>query len=95
LTATLAHHELLRGFNTPWVFVRVFLGLYFLILQGIEYSAASYSISTGAYGRVFFFGTGFHGLHVCLGGVMLIVRALRLNRMLISSSHHFGVEFRL
>jgi len=71
------------------------LGSYFLILQGIEYSAASYSISTGAYGRVFFFGTGFHGLHVCLGGIILIVRAIRLNRIIISASHHFGVEFRL
>jgi len=95
LTATLAHQELLRGLNTPWVFIRVLLGSYFLILQGIEYSAASYSISTGAYGRVFFFGTGFHGLHVCLGGIILIVRALRLNEILIRSNHHFGVEFRL
>jgi len=85
----------LRGLNTPWVLIRVLLGVYFLVLQGIEYSAASYSISTGVYGRVFFFGTGFHGLHVCLGGIILIVRALRLNGILINSTHHFGVEFRL
>lgn len=95
LTATLAHQELLKGDNTPWVLVRVFLGLYFLILQGIEYSASRYRISTGAYGRVFFFGTGFHGLHVCLGGIMLTVRALRLSNILITSRHHFGLEFSL
>jgi len=71
------------------------LGLYFLVLQGVEYSAASYSISTGVYGRIFFFGTGFHGLHVCLGGVILIVSGIRLRRMLLSSNHHFGVEFSL
>jgi len=95
LTATLAHQELLRGFSTSWIFFSVVLGIYFLILQAIEYSASSYSISTGAYGRVFFFGTGFHGIHVCLGGIILIIRALRLNFILINSIHHFGVEFRL
>lgn len=95
LTATLAHQELLRGENTSWVMIRVVLGVYFLVLQGIEYSAAAYSISSGVYGRVFFFGTGFHGLHVCLGGIMLIVRSLRIRSILINSSHHFGVEFSL
>lgn len=95
LTATLAHQELLRGVYTPWVLVRVGLGSYFLLLQGIEYSAASYRIASGAYGSIFFFGTGFHGLHVCLGGVILTVRAIRLRKILINSTHHFGVEFRL
>jgi len=95
LTATLAHQELLRGSYTSWILIRVLLGFYFLRLQVIEYSASSYIISSGAYGRVFFFGTGFHGLHVCLGGIILIIRRLRLRRILINSIHHFGVEFSL
>jgi len=49
--------------------IRVILGAYFLSLQGIEYLASYYSIASGAYGSVFFFGTGFHGLHVCLGAI--------------------------
>jgi len=95
LTATLGHQELLAGIKTNWVFGSVFLGAYFLVLQGIEYSAASYCVSRGAYGRIFFFGTGFHGLHVCLGVVILVVSALRIGRRLISPQHHFGLEFRL
>lgn len=95
LTATLAHQELLRRVITPWITVRVILGLYFLLLQSIEYSASSFRISSGAYGSVFFFGTGFHGVHVCLGAIILIIRRVRLNIILINSSHHFGVEFSL
>jgi len=95
LTATLAHQEILRGKIRNWILIRVFLGIYFLILQGIEYSAAAFSISTGAYGRVFFFGTGFHGLHVCLGAIILMTSALRLESQLLRAQHHFGVEFRL
>jgi len=95
LTATLAHQELLGSYSTFWVIGRVCLGVYFLILQGIEYSAAAFRISTGAYGSIFFFGTGFHGIHVCLGRILLIVSRLRLRGRLISSHHHFGLEFRL
>jgi heme/copper-type cytochrome/quinol oxidase subunit 3 len=95
LTATLGHHELLGGHQTDWIFYRVLLGLYFLGLQGIEYSRATFSISSRVYGRVFFFGTGFHGLHVCLGVLILRVRHLRIVKGLISAQHHFGLEFRL
>jgi cytochrome c oxidase subunit 3 len=73
----------------------VLLGVYFLVLQGLEYTVAAFRISTGAYGRIFFFGTGFHGMHVCLGRIILIVRRIRLNTRIITAHHHFGVEFRL
>lgn len=94
-TATLAHQELLDGRKSIWVLVRVLLGLYFLRLQGFEYFASTFTISSRVYGSVFFFGTGFHGLHVCLGAIILIVSALRVEFSLISSQHHFGLEFRL
>jgi cytochrome c oxidase subunit 3 len=95
LTATLGHQEILGGLNSNWILVRVVLGLYFLSLQGVEYIASSFSMASGSYGRVFFFGTGFHGLHVCLGAVILAVRSIRILRSLISSQHHFGLEFSL
>lgn len=95
VTATLAHQELLRGQKTDWIIVRIVLGLYFLSLQGVEYYAASFIISSGAFGRIFFFGTGFHGLHVCLGAIILGVRAGRIMSNVIRRQHHFGVEFRL
>lgn len=95
VTATLAHHQLLANKDSLWVEMRVVLGIYFLILQGLEYRTSYYSIARGAYGRIFFFGTGFHGMHVCLGAIILSVRALRLKRGLLTSQHHFGLEFSL
>jgi cytochrome c oxidase subunit 3 len=95
VTATLAHHDTLRGRLSYWLPFSVLLGLYFLLLQGIEYFAANYSISSGTYGSLFFFGTGFHGLHVCLGAVILGIRTMRLFSVLVRSQHHFGLEFRL
>lgn len=95
VTATLAHQEILEGKKTLWIFIRGLLGLYFLILQAIEYYYSRFSISSGAYGRIFFFGTGFHGLHVCLGIIILIVSRLRVWLSIIRRHHHFRLEFRL
>lgn len=95
VTATLAHHQLLANEQGIWVITRVLLGAYFLSLQAIEYYSASYTLSSRAYGRVFFFGTGFHGLHVCLGAIILLVSSARLSNYSVSSQHHFGLEFSL
>ncbi len=95
VTATLAHQEMLKGTQRIWVFVRSILGLYFLSLQAIEYFIASFSISSGIFGRIFFFGTGFHGLHVCLGIIILLVSSVRVFFNLISRQHHFRLEFSL
>lgn len=95
VTATLAHQEILKGSKSYWVIVRGILGFYFLRLQGIEYFYSSFTLSSGMYGRVFFFGTGFHGLHVCLGMIILIVRAIRISNNIINNHHHFRLEFRL
>lgn len=39
----------------------VLLALIFTCFQGVEYSVSSFTISDGAFGTCFFFGTGFHG----------------------------------
>jgi len=95
VTATLAHYETLGRATSTWLPISVLLGLYFVCLQGIEYSEASYSIHSRVYGSLFFFGTGFHGLHVCLGAAILIVSSLRVFSLLVRKHHHFGLEFRL
>lgn len=95
VTATLAHQEILGGEFSIWVLASVCLGLYFLSLQGLEYYFSRFSLVVGAYGSIFFFGTGFHGLHVCLGVIMLIVSNLRILKSSVNASHHFGIEFRL
>jgi cytochrome c oxidase subunit 3 len=92
-TATLGHQDILRGKKSEWILFRGILGLYFIRLQGIEYYFRSFRLASGSFGRVFFFGTGFHGIHVTLGLLILAIRHLRINQ--ISMAHHFGLEFSL
>lgn len=47
------------------------LGLYFIALQAREYIASSFSVSDRIYGSIFYIGTGFHGLHVIAGIILL------------------------
>jgi len=95
VTATLAHQEFLKGQSRVWILIRAILGIYFLSLQRIEYFFTSFRLSSGVFGRVFFFGTGFHGFHVCLGTLILSIRALRSSYRIISGQHHFRLEFSL
>lgn len=72
------------------------LGILFLILQAEEYAHAyqdlDLRLNTGIYGSTFFMLTGFHGLHVTIGTICLIVI---LGRCLVGHfkpEHHFGFE---
>lgn len=64
-----------RGAATRWVLVTAGLGLLFLANQAGEYAAADFRIDSHAYGSIFYLMTGFHGLHV-LGGVVLMLVAV-------------------
>lgn len=68
------------------------LGVYFTCLQVIEYFEAPFSISDGIYGSTFFVATGFHGLHVLIGSIFLIVCFARCYAFHFSTRHHFGFE---
>lgn len=57
-----------------------------------EYYNASFRISDSVYGSVFFVATGFHGLHVIIGSVFLIVIWIRVWLSHFSEYHHFGFE---
>jgi cytochrome c oxidase subunit 3 len=74
----------------------VALGLSFLFLQAHEYYDAytmmNLTLSTGIYGTTFFMLTGFHGLHVCIGTIMLIVILGRCLRGHFTPEHHFAFE---
>lgn len=70
VTVTYAHHSLIQGNRTGTLYGIVFtvvLAIVFTALQGIEYSVSSFTISDGTFGSCFYFGTGFHGLHVIIG----------------------------
>jgi cytochrome c oxidase subunit 3 len=76
VTVTYAHHSLIQGNRSGTLYGLVFtiiLAIIFTALQGIEYSVSSFTISDGTFGSCFYFGTGFHGLHVMIGTVFLTV----------------------
>jgi cytochrome c oxidase subunit 3 len=75
-TITYAHHSLIKGERKGAIYGSIFtviLALIFTIFQGIEYTVSSFTISDSVFGTCFFFGTGFHGLHVIIGTIFLSV----------------------
>jgi len=75
-TITYAHHSLIQGKRKGALDGSIFtvlLAIIFTIFQGIEYNVSSFTLSDGAFGTCFFFGTGFHGLHVIIGTIFLSV----------------------
>ena len=99
VTITLAHHAL-REENRKrlwqWLLLTVILGITFLILQVFEYKHAyevlGLSLDSGIYGTTFFMLTGFHGMHVTVGTIMLIIMLLRVMRGDFTPAHHFAFE---
>lgn len=74
-------------------FLTLFLGLIFLILQLFEYKIIVFSISDGIYGSLFYFLTGFHGLHVFLGLLFLLMNFILLKKNNFVINHHLSFEF--
>nr|AXS65795.1 cytochrome c oxidase subunit 3 [Curculionoidea sp. 10 KM-2017] len=95
LTITWAHHSLMENkWNQMFqsLLITVILGVYFTILQGIEYIESSFSIADSIYGSSFFMATGFHGIHVIIGTTFLLICLIRHTLNHFSSLHHFGFE---
>nr|QHD19795.1 cytochrome c oxidase subunit III [Afissula sp. XL-2019] len=95
LSVTWAHHSLMENnYNESWIslMMTIILGIYFSILQGIEYMEAPFSISDSIYGSCFFMATGFHGLHVIIGTIFLSTCLIRLSFNHFSQIHHLGFE---
>ena len=79
-TVTWAHHALQHGDREglKWGLVlTVALGALFTIFQAYEYQHAAFGFSGHIYGATFFMATGFHGFHVIVGTVFLLVCLLR------------------
>ena len=99
VTVTLAHMALRQNKRrqlTGWLFATLALGFIFVGLQAGEYIHAyrdlNLTLNSGIYGTVFFMLTGFHGLHVTMGAVMLTVIWLRCLRGHFTPEHHFAFE---
>jgi cytochrome c oxidase subunit 3 len=97
LTVTWAHHALTRGAISQAkgaLLATVALGRYFTLIQLMEYLEAPFTLADSVYGSCFFVATGFHGLHVLIGTILLGVTIARLWRGHFSPTHHFGFEAR-
>ena len=99
VTITIAHHALIAGKRTQltaFLAATFILGFIFVYLQGVEYVHAyqdlNLKLTSGIYGSTFFMLTGFHGMHVTIGAIMLTIIWFRVLKGLFSADNHFGFE---
>jgi cytochrome c oxidase subunit III len=98
-TVTWAHWGLLKDNRAQLVvglILTVALGITFIALQAYEYVHAytelGLTLQAGIYGATFFMLTGFHGLHVTMGTIMLIVILVRSIKGHFRPDNHFAFE---
>ena len=99
VTVTIAHHALRegnRGLLKLFLGATFLLGFLFVYLQATEYAEAynelGLRLSTGIYGSTFFMLTGFHGLHVTIGAIMLTIIWFRVLKGHFTPQRHFAFE---
>ncbi|MBE9610492.1 cytochrome c oxidase subunit 3 [Chitinilyticum piscinae] len=98
-TLTWAHWALLKGQRLQLIsglVITVYLAALFLALQAAEYhhgfAELNLTLASGAYGATFYLLTGFHGLHVLVGSLLLCVILARSARGDFDERHHFAFE---
>ena len=103
-TVTFAHHALREGDKEKtliWLAITIGLGALFTAFQAYEYTHAAFSFAWveggepgegGIYSSTFFMATGFHGAHVIIGTLFLIVCWFRTKFDHFKPDHHFGFE---
>lgn len=94
-SVTWAYHSIVVGDKSgalKGLVLTIVLAVIFTGLQGLEYTTAGFSINDGIYGSCFYMATGFHGFHVILGTIMLVVSCIRVWKNEVTRQHHFGFE---
>nr|YP_010616505.1 cytochrome c oxidase subunit 3 [Peronosclerospora sorghi]WAU47937.1 cytochrome c oxidase subunit 3 [Peronosclerospora sorghi] len=94
-TITWAHHSIVFGDRKNAIFsliITILLAFFFTLIQAYEYIESSFSISDSIYGTTFFLLTGFHGIHVIIGTIFILVSTIRLINYHFTKQHHFGFE---
>ena len=67
----------------------MFLGLFFLLIQFMEYTYAGFSLYSGNFGALFYVLTGFHGFHVIFGRLFLLSSLLGVSGFCLDSHISF------
>ncbi len=94
-TVTWAHHALIHGDRDglkKGLWVTIILGIIFSCIQAYEYAHAPFAFKGLNYGAAFFMATGFHGFHVLIGTIFLIVCLVRTYKGHFTPRQHFGFE---
>ena len=94
-TVTWAHHSLIHGDREglkKGLMITIALGVLFSFIQAYEYMHAPFAFGKNTYGSAFYMATGFHGFHVLVGTIFLIVCLIRANKGHFTPRQHFGFE---
>ncbi len=94
-TLTWAHHALIHGDRDGMkkgLWATIILGAVFSMIQAYEYAHAPFAFGTNTYGSSFYMATGFHGFHVIVGTIFLIVCLIRAYKGHFTPRQHFGFE---
>jgi len=94
-TVTWAHHAIVEGDRPTFIKMLTFtvlLGAFFSVIQAYEYSHATFGFTDGIYSSTFYMATGFHGFHVIIGTIFLLVCLFRGMKGHFKPDHHFGFE---
>lgn len=95
VTLTMAHHALLHNYGKLAIrstYATCVYAFIFTVEQFFEYLHSSFNINDGIYGSTFYMLTGFHGFHVIIGTIFIIVCLIRLIAGHFTSTHHVGFE---
>lgn len=94
VSLTRVHYKFLMNLKDTFFFaLTCFLGCLFLLVQLIEYNITPFGVSDSVYGGLFFFMTGFHGLHVFLGLIFLLFNFMIMGGNNLLIGHHLSFEF--
>jgi heme/copper-type cytochrome/quinol oxidase subunit 3 len=100
---------IISGFSVTWVhraislgsfkdsidgfMITIFLGLFFVFLQGLEYYESTFNFQDGVYPSAFFMLTGLHGCHVIVGVCFLFVCFISLLNNHYLTNHYLRLVF--
>ena len=94
-TITWAHHALIHGDRDglkKGLWLTIVLGALFTAIQAYEYIHAPFGFGGSNYSSAFFMATGFHGFHVLVGTIFLIICLARVYKGHFTPQQHFGFE---
>lgn len=94
-TITWAHHAVFlraKRHSVVSLLYTIFLAVLFTCYQGLEYASLPFNISDGIYGSCFYMTTGFHGFHVFVGTIAIVVALIRLAKNHFTNTHHLGLD---